>query len=203
MEIEIRNARKRFRDQLVLDNFSLKFPEDGTVCLFGPSGCGKSTLLNCLAGLAALDGGEILGLEGKKLSYIFQENRLLPWATACENVAAVLDGENKELAAEWLSRVGLGEALGKYPGELSGGMKRRVAIARALAYGGNVLLLDEPFRALDEKIKHEMIDLICKYSSSSLKILVTHDRKEADRMGDVVYFLDGPPLHVVEIFIKS
>lgn len=199
MGVEIRNAGKAYGGQAVLDGFSLKFPASGTACLFGPSGCGKSTLLNCLAGLTALDSGEILGMKEKRVSYIFQENRLLPWATAKENVALVLDGENTEIAAHWLSRAGLGDAQEKYPRELSGGMKRRVAIARALAYGGDVLLLDEPFRALDEMNKQELIGLIRRSSVDSLNILVTHDREEAEQMGDVIFFLDGPPLRIIEI----
>ena len=134
MGVEIKNAWKTFGEQAVLGGFSIGFPPRGTVCLFGPSGCGKSTLLNCLAGLITLDSGEILGLKGKKVSYIFQENRLLPWATARENVALVLEGENTETASRWLLQAGLGDAMEKYPRELSGGMKRRVAIARALAY---------------------------------------------------------------------
>ena len=132
-------------------------------------------------------------------SYIFQENRLLPWATARENVALVLEGENTETASRWLLQAGLGDAMEKYPRELSGGMKRRVAIARALAYGGDVLLLDEPFRALDETNKQDLIGLIRRSSADALNILVTHDREEAEQMGDVIIFLDGPPLRLVEI----
>ncbi len=199
MGVEIKNAWKTFGEQAVLGGFSIGFPPRGTVCLFGPSGCGKSTLLNCLAGLITLDSGEILGLKGKKVSYIFQENRLLPWATARENVALVLEGENTETASRWLLQAGLGDAMEKYPRELSGGMKRRVAIARALAYEGDVLLLDEPFRALDETNKQELMRLIRGSSAGMLNILVTHDRVEAEQMGDVIIFLDGPPLRIVEI----
>ncbi|HEX3039166.1 MAG TPA: ATP-binding cassette domain-containing protein, partial [Caproiciproducens sp.] len=156
MELEIKSAEKSFQEKTVLDGFSLKFPKSGTVCLFGPSGCGKTTLLNCIAGLLKLESGEILGTKKRRISYVFQEDRLLPWITAGENVAAVLRGsaaQNAAVAQEWLERVGLPGEADKRPGELSGGMRQRVSIARALAYGGDLYLLDEPFHALDEKSK--------------------------------------------------
>ena len=193
MGIEVQNAWKQFGGQTIFEGLNLKFPEQGTICLFGASGCGKSTLLNCIAGIIPLDQGKITGVSGKKMAYLFQEDRLLPWATAQENVSIVLQERAIE-AEEWLERVGLAGEGRKYPRELSGGMRRRVAIARALAYGGDILLLDEPFRGLDEENRDAAAKLIWKTGTAALKILVTHDRSEAERFGDEVWFLEGPPL---------
>ena len=206
MELEIKNACKKFDGQTVLKNFSLKFPPNGTVCLFGPSGCGKTTLLNCIAGLENLDSGEIIGTVSHKISYLFQEDRLLPWISANENVAAALRGSadhNASVAREWLELVGLPGEGDKRPDELSGGMRQRVAIARALAFGGNLFLLDEPFHALDDNAKQNIIALIKEKTPSALKILVTHDAREAELLADVIYDLSGPPVKIVDTITKS
>ncbi len=206
MELRFKNICKSFGEKMVLHDFSLDFPESGTVCFFGPSGCGKTTLLNCVAGLVKPDSGEISGLQGKKISCLFQEDRLLPWCTAQENVAAVLNKSEKQNAAEaavWLERVGLSGEAHQYPSDLSGGMRQRVAIARALAYGGDIILMDEPFHALDEKAKAEVIALIQKKTPGALKLLVTHDEREAQTLADTVYFLSGPPLAVARVITKS
>ena len=200
MGITIENAVKSFGKQKILDGFSLSLPESGAVCLFGPSGCGKTTMLRCVAGLIPLDGGSVTGMDDKKTAFIFQENRLLPWATALENVAVVLGAgpAQREVAAGWLRRVGLGGAQEKRPSELSGGMRQRVAIARALAYRGDVLLMDEPFHALDWQARREIIALIRESAPAALKILVTHDREEAALLADTTYDFTGPPLTLAE-----
>ncbi|WP_164919028.1 MULTISPECIES: ABC transporter ATP-binding protein [Acutalibacteraceae] len=199
MGIEIRNAFKSYKSVKVLDGLSLSFPDSGTVCLFGPSGCGKSTLLNCIAGLETLDAGWISGAENLRISYLFQEDRLLPWSTAAQNIAAVLPGRNRmPQALEWLRRVGLDGAQDQYPCQLSGGMRRRVAIARALAFGGDLFLLDEPFQRLDSRSRRKIADLIEKTTAGKLKILVTHDREEADRLSEVICILSGIPLKILD-----
>jgi ABC-type nitrate/sulfonate/bicarbonate transport system ATPase subunit len=206
MELEIKSAEKKFDGQTVFRNFSLKLPQSGTVCLFGPSGCGKTTLLNCIAGLETLDSGEITGKKNHRISYLFQEDRLLPWVSASENVSAVLRGsssQNAAAACEWLERVGLSGEENKRPEELSGGMRQRVAIARALAYGGDLYLLDEPFHALDEEAKAEIIALFKEQTPHALKILVTHDAREAELLADITYVLSGPPLNIVNTITKS
>ncbi len=205
MKLEIKNTCKQFNGKKVLDNFSLQFPQSGVVCLFGPSGCGKTTLLNCIAGMERLDSGVIAGTENHRISCIFQEDRLLPWVSANENVAAVLRGNAKQNAgeaAQWLEQVGLAGEGEKRPDELSGGMRQRVAIARALAYSGELYLLDEPFHALDEKAKQEVIALIREKTPNALKILVTHDMREAELLADIIYVLSGPPLKIVHIITK-
>lgn len=195
--MKLEHLNKSYGDTPVLRDFSLELPERGTVCLFGPSGCGKTTLLNCLAGILKPESGKIDGISGKKISYIFQESRLLPWATALENVALVLPPERQSEAAQWLRRVGLAHCAAQKPAELSGGQRQRVAIARALAYGGDLLLLDEPFHALDQAAAEEMMALLRACTPNSLNILVTHNRQEAERLSDVICFLAGPPLRVL------
>ncbi len=191
---------------MVLEQFSLQLPSTGTVCLFGPSGCGKTTLLNCIAGLEPFDSGEIEGAGTGKISYLFQENRLLPWISAKDNIAAVLRGkagQNAEQAEKWLGLVGLAEAGNKRPAELSGGMRRRVALARALAYGGDLYLMDEPFQGLDAERRDEMIALLQKETAGALKIIVTHDFEEAEMLADVIYILEGPPVRIADIIVKN
>ncbi|MCI1964538.1 MAG: ATP-binding cassette domain-containing protein [Oscillospiraceae bacterium] len=199
MEIKVQNAVKSYGSIKVMDGLSLSFPSDGTACLFGPSGCGKSTLLNCMAGLETLDSGLISGVKNLQISYLFQEDRLLPWNTAAQNIAAVLQGKDRmPRAEEWLRRVGLGGARQQYPCQLSGGMRRRVAIARALAFGGDLFLLDEPFQRLDAHSKNEIADLIEKTTAGKPKIMVTHDREEANRLSDIIYILDGIPIKILD-----
>lgn len=204
--MEINCLTKSYNGKTVLDQFSVQFPSSGTVCLFGPSGCGKTTLLNCIAGLEPFDSGEILGTGDLKISYLFQEDRLLPWISARDNVAAVLAGSarhNAEQAKNWLQLVGLADAENRRPVELSGGMRRRVAIARALAFGGDLFLMDEPFQALDAECKEEMIALLEEKTADALKIIVTHEFQEAQMLADVIYVLDGPPVKIVDTIIKK
>lgn len=205
-ELKIDHLTKNYNGKTVLEQFSLQLPSTGTVCLFGPSGCGKTTLLNCIAGLEPFDSGEIEGTGNGRISYLFQENRLLPWISAKDNIAAVLRGkagQNAEQAEKWLSLVGLAEAGNKRPAELSGGMRRRVALARALAYGGDLYLMDEPFQGLDAERRDEMIALLQKETAGALKIIVTHDFEEAEMLADVIYILEGPPVRIADIIVKN
>jgi len=182
----------------VLDGFSFEFPEKGAVCLMGPSGCGKTTLLRILAGLERPQRGTVEGISGKKPSYVFQENRLLPWLTAVENVAVAAAGENKHSEAEsLLKRMGLAGSEHKYPKELSGGMKKRVSIARALAAKGDFLILDEPFSGIDEDAWKRISGLILEEYSDKLIILVTHVLEHSSPFNARIIRLDGPPLRVV------
>lgn len=203
MKLTIQDACKSYEGHPVLEQLCLELPEKGTVCLFGPSGCGKTTLFNCIAGLEKLDSGAILGMEGRRVAYMFQEDRLLPWINARENVEVVLRHSDEKQAQKWLEAVGLGEDGDKRPSELSGGMRQRVALARALAFGGDVILLDEPFRALDPKTRLRMETLVQEHSREALKLLVTHDREEAQFLADQILYLEGPPLRVVRREIPS
>lgn len=182
---------------------SLRFAYDGkqifnglsltlgyTACITGPSGCGKTTLLRLIAGLLKPQSGTITGVPGR-VSMVFQEDRLLPWCTALENVAAVLPPAEAVNAAEWLRLVELHDLKDSYPDSMSGGQKRRVALARALAYGGEfpagegLLILDEPFKGFDPELTSRMAALIL--SRNTPVIAVLHAPEEIERLGgDVV-----------------
>ena len=177
--IVIKNLKKSFDKNVIFDGFDLTLEDKGAYSLSGPSGCGKTTLLRIICGLDTDYTGEV-SVTGK-ISYVFQENRLLPNATAYENVFTVCGDKEKSLFL--LGEVGLSDALDKYPSELSGGMNRRVAIARALAYPHDILLLDEPFTALDPEIKSKITELIKKNEKDRLVVLITHDAEEAAALG--------------------
>ena len=158
----------------------------------GPSGCGKTTLLRVLAGLQAPDAGTVR-VEPGRMACVFQEPRLLPWRTAAENVNAVLSDRAQTMpqALIWLERLELADARDQYPAALSGGMQQRVAIARALAYDAPVLLLDEPFRALDAALRARVIACIAAETQGRTLVLATHDPADADALGCTVYAYAG------------
>ena len=192
--LRVKNLYKEY-DRKVLDGFSMEFPLTGVVCLFGPSGCGKTSLLHIVAGLDTNFKGEIEGTEGKKISYLFQENRLLPWLTARENVLSV-NGDEK-LADRLLDSFGLSEDKNKYPSQLSGGMCRRVALARCLCYGGDIYLMDEPFKGVDVAAKESIIVQIKSMLQNKLCIFVTHDIEEAASLSDEIVIVTGLPFTVM------
>ena len=203
-ELRTCGLTKSYGDTLVLDKFSQTFPCPGTVALMGPSGCGKTTLLRLLAELERPDSGRVERRNaGGKVSMVFQEDRLLEVLTARENICAVLPADRRELAALCLARCGLGEAAELYPAQMSGGMKRRLAIARAVAYGGDILLLDEPFRGLDHETKRQVMRLVFPEEgladNGALTLLVTHDVEEALAVSQYILLLQGPPLRVCRV----
>ena len=178
--IELIRVSKAYGSKQVLSDLSLRFDSPGMYAVLGSSGQGKTTLLRLIAGLERPQSGQITLPRDAKITYCFQEDRLLPWKTILENVA--LTARSEEDARLWLHRVGLGEECDAYPASLSGGMKRRAALARALAYGGDILLMDEPFRALDAQTHADMLALVRETAKGKLLILVTHDESDAAGM---------------------
>jgi len=163
----------------ILQNMTNVLPDHGVIAVLGPSGSGKTTLLMLFAGLLSPAAGIFTGMEGKRVSVVFQEDRLLPWLDAKENVA-LADGVRG--VDKCLEMTELADSARKHPRELSGGMQRRVAIARALRFGGEVLVLDEPFKGLDAELKARIAGRLS--SAFPLIVIATHDEAEAALLGD-------------------
>ncbi|MDD2547142.1 MAG: ABC transporter ATP-binding protein [Burkholderiaceae bacterium] len=194
----------------VLENFSLRIAAGEIIAVLGPSGVGKSSLLRVLAGLQTAEQGtvqvhgETLSGPHPRLSMVFQDPCLLPWLSLEQNVAFGLDfkhqpllsaAQRKQRVAEAIAEVGLGEARKRYPAELSGGMAQRTALARSLSRQPEILLLDEPFSALDEVTRGEMQNLlrgVCRRHHTAA-VLVTHDIDEALLLADRVVLIGGAP----------
>ncbi len=189
-----------------LDQISLEVPHGEFTCLIGASGCGKSTLLSLIAGLEQPTSGAV-SVSGR-VALMFQEPALFPWLTAAGNVEVALRAhgigraERRQRTAELIEAVHLGGFGGKRPHELSGGMRQRVALARALAQDADVLLMDEPFGALDAMTRdllHDELDRVRAGRELTI-VFVTHNVREAVRLGDRVVVLSSRPGRVVDEF---
>ncbi len=179
--LQVKNLCVSLGGKRILDNLSFFCEDVGCTALMGASGIGKTTFLRVIAGLVKPDSGEIESTFAR-ISVKFQEPRLFDWLTVKENVTAVLEEakDAEKTALELLRAVDLDKDADKYPRELSGGMAQRVALARALAFEGDLLLLDEPFSAVDEATKAPLLALIREYAKTHAVILVTHSKEEAE-----------------------
>ena len=204
--LEIKNLCKKFKNKIIYDNFSVTFYNDKINCIMGESGGGKTTLLNIISGLSSYDSGEIKGINSKEVSYIFQEDRLIPWLTIKENMELFIYNYYKKNDAmdaihHTFSMLNIKDRIKCYPKELSGGMKQRVNIARALLKPSKLILMDEPFKSLDYKIKHSIMKdfkNIVK-GEKRMVIFVTHDLEECTYLGGRLYEFGGKPFHVISI----
>ncbi|MCC7425292.1 MAG: ABC transporter ATP-binding protein [Alphaproteobacteria bacterium] len=214
--VQARGIRKVFTtgstDTLVLDDVSVTVDPAGFTCLLGPSGCGKSTLLNMVAGFVEPDEGEIT-VDGRRISspgadrgMVFQEYALFPWLTAAENVAFGPEGrglpraELKRVVASYLKLVGLEKFGDHYPNRLSGGMRQRVALARALANQPRVLLMDEPFGALDALTRQLLQEELLRIwlAEKATIIFVTHSIREAVSLATSIVVMTRRPGRIKE-----
>ncbi|MDZ7792460.1 MAG: ABC transporter ATP-binding protein [Spirochaetia bacterium] len=203
MPIQCNQLSLSFKDLTVFNNFSLEIPDRHVTAVLGPSGCGKTTLLNLISGLLNPALGNVSGVGNERISYLFQEPRLLPWKSVRKNIELVLGPfmQPKEASlrcSKFLEMVGLSRFTDYYPHELSGGMRQRVAVARAFAYPAGVMLMDEPFQALDLHLKLSLIELFEKLWTHDRRtaVFVTHDIQEALLLGDTIVVLYGPPAEI-------
>ena len=212
--VAIRQVSKVFGNGFrALDDIDLDIAEGQFLSIVGPSGCGKSTLLQIVAGLASGSGGHVL-IDGKPvtkpqphdIAVIFQDALLLPWKTTLQNVEFPLDlqgvtaAERKAKSVEMLNLVGLGDFMDNYPHELSGGMRQRVSIARGLAQDPRIILMDEPFGALDEQTRIRMGQELLKDWEQTRKtvLFITHSLTEAIFLSDVVVVMGRNPGRILE-----
>lgn len=179
INIELKNLCKSFENNKVLNNVNAIFNCNEINCLLGNSGCGKTTLLNILMGIYSADSGCVLGLNDRKISAVFQEDRLCENMNAIKNIRLVCSKNiSDEKIINDLIFIGLKESLYKPISKLSGGMKRRVAIVRALIYNSDILIMDEPFKGLDETTKMNVIEYIKNNTHNRTTILVIHDERD-------------------------
>jgi NitT/TauT family transport system ATP-binding protein len=215
--VSVQNISKNYGDVEALRDMSLEFPRGQLTSLLGPSGCGKTTLLKIIAGLLEPTSGhvEINGINvsgpGPDRAFVFQDFALLPWATVLKNVAfglqmrGVAASEREAIAERYIKSVGLAGFENSYPHELSGGMRQRVGLARALSVDADVLLMDEPFSAVDEqtrrKFQEDLLGLV--HDENKTFIFVTHSIEEAVYVSDQIAILLPRPSRVSEIIRPS
>lgn len=207
MNISVKNLNKAYGNEEIFKNFNLDLYDDKVNCIIGKSGCGKSTFLNIIAGLMEIESGEIQGVSIKDISYIFQEDRLIEWLTVKENLELALkkyyeSSIIEEKIDQLLNLVGIDDIKDKYPNSLSGGMKQRVNIARAFGKPSKVILMDEPFKSLDYKLKYTIIDEFKNLLSKEKRmvILVTHDLDEAIYFRGNIIVFSNKPVEIKGIF---
>ena len=191
MSIIITDLCKTFDDNEVLKNVNITLKDNSIYCLMGASGIGKTTLLRILMGLEHADSGSISGIDIKSISCMFQEDRLIPYLSAIDNVRIVLHGKNNrdEIRNNLLSILP-DDSLDIPVSSLSGGMKRRVALARALSYPGKLIILDEPFTGLDKDTKLNVIDYILKMRNNRTLLIATHGTDDVNLLGAEIIKLD-------------
>jgi NitT/TauT family transport system ATP-binding protein len=212
--IKVEGASKKFSNGVVVfDGLNLEVAEGETLCILGPSGCGKTTLLRAMHGLLPLDGGSIVvsGQEvmrpRRDVAMVFQHFGLFPWKTVAANVgyglelAGMTERERRERVARYVEMVGLTGFETSFPYQLSGGMQQRVGLARALAMQPRVLLMDEPFGALDALTRETLQDELLRIweRTGGTMIFITHSIEEAIALGDRVVVLSPRPARIREI----
>lgn len=211
--LSIKNLSKTYytkeKEILAIKDLSLSIKEDSIIAIVGPSGCGKSTLLNIIGNLEDTTTGQLIFNENKnKIGYMFQTDCLFPWLTILDNcliglkIRKELTKEKKQYVIDLLTNYGLKDFIYSYPNNLSGGMRQRVALIRTLATNPDILLLDEPFSALDFETRQLVADDVYKIIKKEHKttIIITHDIEEAIAFADKVIVLSKRPAEIKKIF---
>lgn len=199
--IKLENISKSYNNKNVFVNFSYCFSKGAVYVLSGPSGCGKTTLLRLIAGLEKPDNGDIY-VQSKKTSMVFQEDRLISQISVVDNIKCVLPNNEWKNIDKYLKDVDLYESAHDLAQNLSGGMKRRLAVVRSVAYGGDIVLMDEPFKGLDIKLKTKVMDFVFAQScrQNNTVLIITHEREEIDYMkntGANILNLSGLPFEIL------
>jgi len=213
--VSIDSVTMAFGAYVAVQDVNLKVSDGEFLAIVGPTGCGKSTILNAIAGLlkpadgtVSIDGQPVRGVQND-IGYLFQQDALLPWKTAIENVElgpmfkGVGAAERREQSMRWLAKVGLKGFEHRYPHQLSGGQRKRVQMAQALITGPKVILMDEPFSALDIHTRHLMQNELLRLWQEERRavVMITHDLEEAIALGDrVVVLAAGPRSRVIDSF---
>ncbi|PDT81964.1 ABC transporter ATP-binding protein [Sinorhizobium sp. BJ1] len=213
--VSLDSVTMAFGAYVAVQDVNLKVSDGEFLAIVGPTGCGKSTILNAIAGLlkpasgtVSIDGQPVRGIQND-IGYLFQQDALLPWKTAIENVElgpmfkGVGAAERRELSMRWLAKVGLKGFEHRYPHQLSGGQRKRVQMAQALITGPKVILMDEPFSALDIHTRHLMQNELLRLWQEERRavVMITHDLEEAIALGDrVVVLAAGPRSRVIDSF---
>ena len=195
--LKLTHITKRFENKTVLQELTYTFPSSGVVAIMGESGLGKTTLLRILAGLDRAESGKVESTYNKT-AFVFQEPRLIPWLCCKENVEFVSDHPQRNNTQALLDALEIGDSACLFPSQLSGGMQQRVSLARALATQPDLLLLDEPFSALDEELKHRIAPLILSANPKGLTVIVTHDATDAALLDAKILRLTGSPACALE-----
>ena len=210
--IEIKNLNKKYysikNEVIAIDNISLDIKDGEYIAIVGPSGCGKSTLLNIIGGIDKKTDGEVKFHNDIKIGYMLQSDCLFSWLSILDNcllglkINGKLDEDNINYVKDLLNIYGLSEFINSYPSSLSGGMRQRVALIRTLALKPDVLLLDEPFSALDYQTRLAVSDDVYKIIKETNKtvIMITHDIAEAISMADRVVVLSSRPAKIKKIY---
>ena len=204
--IRFTNVNMRFNDVIVMEGFCEEYEENKVNCILGPSGCGKTTLLNLISGILVENSGLIT--KPDRISFVFQEESLIPQQTARRNLELVLKSVYQDKAElrgaidRFLGISDLEKAADLYPHEMSGGMRQRLALIRAFAYPSDILLMDEPFKALDIALKDSIIQSFLRLFEEHKRtvLFVTHNIDEALMTGDYIYVYSDKPLSLQRKF---
>lgn len=184
--IYVKNLSKSYDGKPVFENLNMTIHGGGITCIMAPSGAGKTTLLRILMGVEEADSGSVQGLENRRLSAVFQEERLCENMTAQDNIRLVTPALGSQAVVQEMTRLGLGDCCHQPVSGLSGGMRRRVSILRALLAEYDVLFLDEPLKGLDDVRKEQVMAYVREKTVGKTVIFVTHDRAEAAVLADQV-----------------
>lgn len=210
MKISIKNINKKYGDKIIFDNFNIDVYKDKINCILGKSGCGKSTFLKIVGGIFENESDIKSDIKSLRISYIFQEDRLIEWMTLEENIKLVIkrnfeENEVEKLCNNYLRQTGIYEYKDYYPQRLSGGIRQRANIARAFIHPSELIIMDEPFKSIDTNNKNKIINNFREILNKEKRtvIFVTHDVEEALYLGDYIYIFGDNPTRVKKYFKKD